>query len=115
MNACISDMVGSGRQLDVDRGQHDSVHVEVALENPLLKVVRLLGCPWPGRLGRRSGHIGHRLGAVMVARADLGRRRSSARGGGTKARSKRERGPGVRGDGAFSTRPKLIGPVEALV
>jgi hypothetical protein len=53
-----------------------------------------------------------------MVRADDGRRTDSGAVAGRRsaeAGPKRERGPGAGGNGALSTRPKLIGPVEALV
>lgn len=99
---------------DVDHGQRDLIHVKVALENSLLKGVRLLGFPGPGRLSRGRWHFRDRLGPVMARAGGRGRSCRSRRRV-VDARAEGERGPRARGYGAFGAGPKLIGPVEALV
>jgi transposase len=90
------------------------VHVEIALQNPLLERIGLLRRPRSRGLCRRCGHVGNGLGPVM-ARAGGSWRRASPGRGAAEARAKRKRGPRARGDGALGTRPKLLRPVESLV
>lgn len=99
---------------DNDRDQHDLVHVEVALQNPLLEGVGLLRRPGSRGLCRRRGHVRNGLGPVMMRAAGCwGRAGSRRRAAETRAKGKR--GPRARGDGALGARPKLLGPVESLV
>ena len=93
------------------------VHVEVSLEDALLEGIGLLGRPRLGRVGRRGGHVRNRPGSVMMGvddsrRPDTG---GATRWGSAEARAERERGSGPCRNGALGTRPKLLGPVEALV
>lgn len=87
-----------------------SVHVEIALEDTLLERIGLARLR--GGLGRSSvdggdRHVGDGLGSIVV------------RGGGSPVsrRGARHGEGGARGprDGAFGSRPKLLGPVEALL
>jgi hypothetical protein len=87
------------------------IHVEIALQDPFLEVVGLLrlGLLRPRGLSRRGRHLGHGLGPVE-------RGGSGARSGrrAVKPRSEGERGS-LAMNGAFGSRPKLLGPVEALL
>jgi hypothetical protein len=82
------------------------VHVKVALEDPLLESI------WLGALGLglggggldgRLGHVGDRLGPIVLDTSSWGRS-GGEREGGSRAR-----------DGALGSRPQLLGPIETLL
>jgi len=86
-----------------------SVHVEVTLQNSLLKGIRLWSFRLSGRLldrrslGRRLRHLRNRFRPVVNGAPGWG-------GGG-----EREGSPRSTDDGTLGTRPKLLGPVETLL
>lgn len=94
-----------------------SVHIEIALQDALLKGVRLATLRL-GRSGRHrrglsggGGHFSNGFGGIVARDGGIA---IAARGRGGHGRAEGERGPGSV-DGTFSSGPKLLGPVEALV
>lgn len=86
-----------------------SVHVEITLQNSLLKGIRLWSFRLSRRLldrrslGRRLRHLRNRFRAVVNGAPGWG-------GGG-----EREGSPRSTDDGTLGTRSKLLGPVETLL